>query len=163
MTADMAHHGERRRALAAFVGTAVAGLAGALGAVLGAFAAPVRREAGKGWLRAAGLSDLEPGTPFAASVSVAIDDGWRRTRVPQTVFLVWDGAGGIRAMSATCTHLGCRVAWDAATKRLRCPCHGGVYDAEGRVTGGPPPSPLASVEARIVSDAASQDEVLVRL
>ncbi len=47
---------------------------------------------------------------------------------------------GIRAMSATCTHLGCavsRVEWG-----YQCPCHGSKYDANGVVLAGPAPRPL---------------------
>ena len=38
----------------------------------------------------------------------------------------------VRALSATCTHLGCQVRWDAKDK-FHCPCHGGVYGADGAV------------------------------
>jgi Rieske Fe-S protein len=80
--------------------------------------------------------------------------------VPETVFLVWDGAESVRALSATCTHLGCRVSFDVEAGRFACPCHGGFYDAQGQVVAGPPPTPLASLDARVVAD---RDEVLVRL
>ena len=39
-------------------------------------------------------------------------------------------------MSATCTHLGCQVHWDGEAKKFKCPCHGGVYDANGAVLDG---------------------------
>ena len=36
-----------------------------------------------------------------------------------------------------------------AAKRFVCPCHGGVYDFEGKVAGGPPVRPLDRFETRI--------------
>ena len=42
------------------------------------------------------------------------------------------------ALSSVCTHLGCRVHWEANNKRFFCPCHNGVFDAEGKATEGPP-------------------------
>ena len=152
---------ERRRLLGAFVTAVVGGLGSAIAALAAAFAAPLRaRDGGGTWRRAAALTDLTAGVPYAATVHVATNDGWRRARVPQTVFLVWDGQTSVRALSATCTHLGCNVTFDEETKRFACPCHGGYYDTTGRVLAGPPPLPLATLEARA---DAERDEVTVRL
>jgi Rieske Fe-S protein len=49
----------------------------------------------------------------------------------------------IRAFSTTCTHLGCQVYWKSEDKTFFCPCHDGVFDAEGNPVSGPPPTPLA--------------------
>jgi menaquinol-cytochrome c reductase iron-sulfur subunit len=150
---------DRRRVLVAFVNT-VAGLIGAgLTAVLGAFTLrPVARQEGR-WLRAGSLDDLTPNVPVPRVVSVATQDGWYRERARSTVFVVWDGDQAVHALSGTCTHLGCQVRWDAESTRFRCPCHGGVFDAQGNVVAGPPPRPLDRVEARV--DAGQR--VLVRL
>jgi Rieske Fe-S protein len=48
----------------------------------------------------------------------------------------------IRAVSATCTHANCRVSWQPSGRHFRCPCHGGTYDPQGLVLGGPPPRAL---------------------
>lgn len=41
-----------------------------------------------------------------------------------------------------CTHLGCIPSFDAKSKNFLCACHGGVFDASGINTFGPPPRPL---------------------
>jgi menaquinol-cytochrome c reductase iron-sulfur subunit len=46
------------------------------------------------------------------------------------------------AISTACMHLGCPVRYTPAAQRFICPCHGGVYDFEGKVDGGPPVRPL---------------------
>src|SRR3954465_8189596 len=46
------------------------------------------------------------------------------------------------AISAGCMHLGCPVRFVEAAGRFICPCHGGVYDFQGQVDGGPPVRPL---------------------
>ena len=150
----------RRRVLVVFVNSAIALITGMLGALLGTFAlrppADGKRDR---WVRAASLLELTPGTPMARVLSVRRSDGWYRERVRQTVFLVRDG-DQVKALSATCTHLGCQVRWEKEKQRFLCPCHGGMYDARGRVVDGPPPRPLDTVDVRV--DAAS-DEVLVRV
>jgi Rieske Fe-S protein len=46
------------------------------------------------------------------------------------------------AISTRCAHLGCPVRFISAAQRFICPCHGGVYDFQGKRTGGPPVRPL---------------------
>lgn len=140
----------RRRALAAFVNTVFAALGGTLASVLGVFALrpPAATTPGR-WIRAGILKDLTPGAPVPRVLVTPRVDGWHRVRVRETVFLLWDGGRQVRAVSATCTHLGCQVHWDAKTTRFQCPCHGGEYDAEGRVIAGPPPRPLESLAVRV--------------
>lgn len=150
----------RRRALVLFINGAVAAIGGGLGALLGAFVLrPAAKAAKERWVRAASLVELTPGTPVPRVLSVPRLDGWYRERVRQTVFLVREG-DQVRALSATCTHLGCQVRWDRDARRFLCPCHGGAYNARGQVLEGPPPRPLDTVDVRVDD---STDSVLVRV
>ncbi len=56
------------------------------------------------------------------------------------------------AFAANCTHLGCPVRWEKDAHLFMCPCHGGVYYADGTVAAGPPPKPLTRYEVRINND-----------
>jgi len=53
------------------------------------------------------------------------------------------------AISTRCMHLGCPVRYVSASERFICPCHGGVYDKEGKVGGGPPVRPLDRFYTRV--------------
>jgi Rieske Fe-S protein len=60
------------------------------------------------------------------------------------VFICRD-AGGLYAMDAGCTHLGCDVQPNNAsdvTKGFRCPCHFASYDGNGQNPTSPAPRPL---------------------
>lgn len=59
-------------------------------------------------------------------------------------------AGKFIALSAVCTHLGCIVKWTEDKGEFLCPCHGGQFDPNGQVLGGPPPKPLDSYPVEIV-------------
>jgi nitrite reductase/ring-hydroxylating ferredoxin subunit len=130
-----AGEGDDRRS---FLGSA-AGLtmAGGLVAGYGAFGAAAARylyparEARKAWLFVSDLGTFPPGSsrvftaPDGARVVIA-----RRGEGPE--------AASFAALSSTCPHLGCQVHWEAVKSRFFCPCHNGVFDAEGRGTDGPP-------------------------
>ena len=75
-------------------------------------------------------------------------------------FLLVRSGESIRAFSTTCTHLGCQVLWKPKEKTFFCPCHDGVFDADGNPTAGPPPTPLARypVEVRGASIFVSMPE-----
>jgi glycine/D-amino acid oxidase-like deaminating enzyme/nitrite reductase/ring-hydroxylating ferredoxin subunit len=53
--------------------------------------------------------------------------------------------GTLRLLSPTCTHLGCRVAWNPAEESWDCPCHGSRFTVEGVVLDGPAVEPLPDV------------------
>jgi Rieske Fe-S protein len=53
------------------------------------------------------------------------------------------------AISTRCMHLGCPVRFVEAASRFICPCHGGVYNFEGLVDGGPPVRPLDRFYTRV--------------
>ena len=88
---------------------------------------------------------------------MARQDGYSQVVERQVVFLVKSG-DSVKALSSTCTHLGCRVSWNAESEQLLCPCHGGMYDRTGKVVGGPPPAPLATMPTKV-----DGDQVLVQV
>lgn len=61
---------------------------------------------------------------------------------------------GIMAVLATCTHLGCEVKYQPDKEQWLCPCHGSIYDREGRPTSGPAPKPLSRIAVEIKPDGS---------
>jgi quinol---cytochrome c reductase iron-sulfur subunit, bacillus type len=53
------------------------------------------------------------------------------------------------AISSRCVHAGCPVTFVQAAGNFVCPCHGGVYDFEGKRIGGPPVRPLDRFQTRV--------------
>ena len=58
------------------------------------------------------------------------------------------------ALSIKCTHQQCDVGpgYGRDAKLLACKCHGGQYDAQGKVLKGPPKLPLAHFATRLSKD-----------
>ncbi|MGK5682157.1 FAD-dependent oxidoreductase [Actinoplanes sp. URMC 104] len=78
----------------------------------------------------ASVDDLEPGTGAVVRV------GGRQCAVYR------DEAGGVHAVSARCTHLGCIVTFNDAETSWDCPCHGSRFATDGAVIHGPAVHPL---------------------
>jgi cytochrome b6-f complex iron-sulfur subunit len=66
--------------------------------------------------------------------------------------LIKTASGEYRAMSATCTHLGCTVQYRPDLREIWCACHNGMYDLNGRNISGPPPRPLEAFEVQVRGD-----------
>jgi Rieske Fe-S protein len=136
-----------------FLKGAIAIVQGAIGATLafllgGAVAAPIFGTRRESWMPAGSLDDLVDNQPTPVTIRVTREDGYSQVVDRQVVFLVKSGTQ-VTALSSTCTHLGCRVSWDADAQALKCPCHGGVFDRTGAVKAGPPPAPLETLPTRV--------------
>ena len=125
---------ERRRFLSVASTTAMsAGLIGGYGAfalISGRFLYPAR-PAERGWqfvieeARVPVGESLVYRTPTGETINIT-----RKARE--------GAASDFIALSSICPHLGCQVYWESQNNRYFCPCHNGVFDAEGVGTEGPP-------------------------
>jgi menaquinol-cytochrome c reductase iron-sulfur subunit len=84
------------------------------------------------------VSFLDP-SPLPWAGVTAETAAWLR-RLDEQQFMVF---------AVDCTHLGCPVRWLPTADLFMCPCHGGVFYADGRVASGPPPRPLTKYPVRV--------------
>lgn len=121
----------RRELLQAGLGVAAGLAAGGIGAVLRprdpdppAIGGDGPLVSGEGfWVEVAPVGEVPPGS--ALRFSTTAFDG----------FVVND-AGTIRALSSSCTHLGCTLTFRPDWQDLRCPCHDASFDLAGRLANG---------------------------
>lgn len=92
------------------------------------------------------------GTPIAdlANLPVGQAMGFQAPGVGPAA-LVRLGKNDVVAFSRTCTHAGCLVGYDSASRILVCPCHGAQFDpANGAaVIAGPTSTPLAPITVAV--------------
>ena len=60
--------------------------------------------------------------------------------------------GGLYAISSICTHLGCIASRDSETGQFTCPCHGSIFQTDGKVVAGPAPSGLNWLAVEVAPD-----------
>lgn len=89
--------------------------------------------------------NAQTNVPFWVKRNPILSDGEQEYYgAGDTVFIAPTEA---QALSLTCTHQGCTVQKQADGKFL-CPCHGALYDAQGKVISGPANRNLASFEIK---------------
>ncbi len=88
---------------------------------------------------------FEPPTVFRAGSPADYPDGTVRFNREHRAYVI-GGAGGIYALSAVCTHLGCITRYVSDEGVIACPCHGSRFDLEGNVIHGPAPRALPWLE-----------------
>jgi menaquinol-cytochrome c reductase iron-sulfur subunit len=144
---------ERRRFLAR-VSVALGGCAGlAVGAPLAGFVvAPLFRKIPHEWRAVGKASDFVVGTTTAVTFMDASPLPWAGVTAKTAAWLRRVSADRFVAFAVNCAHLGCPVRWLPDAQLFMCPCHGGVYYADGTVAAGPPPHSLSQYATRINGD-----------
>ncbi|MGH9519128.1 MAG: ubiquinol-cytochrome c reductase iron-sulfur subunit [Terriglobales bacterium] len=74
---------------------------------------------------------------------------WSGVTAQTAAWLRREDESNFIAFSVDCTHLGCPIRWLPDANLFMCPCHGGVFYADGKVASGPPPRPLSRYPVRM--------------
>jgi menaquinol-cytochrome c reductase iron-sulfur subunit len=144
----------RRRALTIAV-QAVGGVAGAIIVLpaVGFAVAPIFKQPDEIWESVGPTSRFSADTykPVVFTLVEGIGEAGKTTAfVRQGSKKYGEQPSSYVAISTRCAHLGCPVNFVAAAGSFVCPCHGGVYDFQGKVIGGPPVRPLDRFQTRVV-------------
>ncbi len=117
--------------------------------VIGFLLAPLTRRAPRVWRPVGRVDEFKIGE----TVSVRFEDAsplpWAGVTARTAAWLRREDEFRFTAYSVHCTHLGCPVRWISQAELFLCPCHGGVYYADGTVSAGPPPKPLPTYPVRV--------------
>lgn len=74
---------------------------------------------------------------------------WAGSTAQTAVYVRRQPDNTFNIFSVHCAHLGCPVNWVSTAQIFLCPCHGGVYHADGERAAGPPPRGLYPYQYRI--------------
>ena len=104
------------------------------------------------WIVLGPASAVPLGVPTPFTFSQVKQVGWKIERMNQTVYAVTEDGVNFVVLSDACTHLSCKVTWQAEQDAYVCPCHDGFFDKLGFVVSGPPPKPLYRYENKVEND-----------
>ena len=144
-----------RRGAFTVAGAALGGIAGAAVVLpaIGFAVAPLFEEEGDIWQTVGSPADFSEDSYKAVVITAVPDIG----ATGKTTAYLRRGSSDLEedensyvAISTRCVHLGCPVRFVKSAGNFLCPCHGGVYDFEGKVIGGPPVRPLDRFQTRVL-------------
>jgi menaquinol-cytochrome c reductase iron-sulfur subunit len=129
----------------------LSGLAAAVVSVplLSYLLSPLLRPAPRLWLDVGPVDAFPTGQTVLRTIPEVSPLPWAGQTAETAIWVRRIGAQEFVVFAVNCTHLGCPVNWRPEAGLFLCPCHGGVYYADGRVAGGPPPRPLFRYATRV--------------
>ena len=135
------------RALVTGIGAAIAAvLAVPLG---GFFALPALRKHDPTWRECGPVDTFPVGEVTLVQLKPLSIREWPDDWGNESAWVYRTGEQQFVVYNVHCTHVGCPVTWSPQARRFFSPCHGGAFDVDGRVLGGPPPRPLDRYEVKI--------------
>jgi menaquinol-cytochrome c reductase iron-sulfur subunit len=110
-----------------------------------------RRKEYRHWIDIGALGDFQPGQTRLITYRNPFSDSWdgETANIPAYVRCVAPNQFVVFAIN--CAHLGCPVRWFSESQLFMCPCHGGVYYADGSRASGPPERGLFTYEVKTQS------------
>lgn len=143
-----------RRAALARLGLWLNGAAAVLMGVplIGYLLSPLRRKPGTGerqWVALGPLNRFPEGETRLATFRNPVVRPWDGETAEIPCWVRRIEKESFQVFAINCAHLGCPVRWFAASGLFLCPCHGGVYYADGSRASGPPERGLFQYEYRV--------------
>ncbi len=137
-----------------FLNVSMLGLSGLAGAVVivpivGYLLEPLIHPAADRWEDVGAVDQFEVGKTVEVTFQDPSPLPWAGQTATIGAWLRRDSNDRFTAFAVNCTHLGCPVSWLQDAGLFLCPCHGGVYYADGEVAAGPPPHALFHYETRV--------------
>lgn len=147
-------HPAATRSRRAFFRWVTVGAAGFIGMglaipLLGYVISPALKRRERSWVDVGSVEELSVGDPKQLDYGMTIQDGYLKSRSQKAIWAVKQPDGQVTVFAPMCTHLGCGYRWDDQEKTFQCPCHGSVFDIDGRVQAGPAPRPLDLLPSKI--------------
>ena len=132
-----------RRALFAKIGLLLNGLVATIVAVpvLGFLLSPIlraRKSGSDSWVSLGSLDRFPEGQTRMATYRNPYVNAWDGETANIACWVRHVAADKFQIFAINCAHLGCPVRWFPQSELFMCPCHGGVYYADGSRASGPP-------------------------
>lgn len=101
------------------------------------------------WIEIGKTSDFRAGETKLVSFENPFTHSWDGASAKVPAYVRCTGKNEFTVFAINCAHLGCPVRWFSESQLFMCPCHGGVYYADGSRASGPPERGLFTYDVKI--------------
>jgi Rieske Fe-S protein len=109
----------------------------------------LRRKEYLDWVDIGKASDFPPGETKLITFQNPFSEPWDGATAKVPAYVRCAPTGELTVFAINCAHLGCPVRWFSESQLFMCPCHGGVYYADGSRASGPPERGLFTYDLKV--------------
>jgi len=109
----------------------------------------LRRKEYLQWIAIGDVNDFPVGETKLITFTNPFSDPWDGATAKVPAYVRHAAAHEFTVFAIDCAHLGCPVRWFSESQLFMCPCHGGVYYADGSRASGPPERGLFTYELKV--------------
>lgn len=101
------------------------------------------------WIAIGDVSEFPVGETKLIMFQNPFSDPWDGETAKIPAYVRRSAPDEFTVFAINCAHLGCPVRWFSESQLFMCPCHGGVYYADGSRASGPPERGLFTYELKV--------------
>ncbi len=109
----------------------------------------LRRKEYLQWIAIGNVSEFPVGETKLITFQNPFSDPWDGETAKVPAYVRRSAPDEFTVFAINCAHLGCPVRWFSESQLFMCPCHGGVYYADGSRASGPPERGLFTYELKM--------------
>lgn len=113
-----------------------------------AYLFPAATEGAKGkFIKVPNFAAIPVGVPSKMTFEDVHQQAFLKSNVVYDIWVIKHSSSEATVYSPLCPHLNCRYSW--LNKQFNCPCHGSLFQEDGKVVGGPSPRPLDTLPYKV--------------
>ena len=101
------------------------------------------------WIAIGNVTEFHPGETKLVTFRNPYTEPWDGVTGNVPAYVRCTASDKFVVFAINCAHLGCPVRWFSESQLFMCPCHGGVYYADGSRASGPPERGLFTYDAKV--------------
>lgn len=109
----------------------------------------IRRKNYLQWISLGAAAEFPVGQTKLVTFLNPFSNAWDGETAKIPAYVRCSAPGQYTVFAINCAHLGCPVRWFSESQLFMCPCHGGVYYADGSRASGPPERGLFTYQVKV--------------